>query len=88
MEQLNGKINYQMFCDVMSSPTRPLINYKLLDDIMMELADKLKIQQQHDIRARMWKPYMKDLDTMYTDGACCDCEMRYPTDPKLLWKRI
>ena len=38
MEQLNGNIHYQMFCDVIIDPTRPLTNYKLLDDIMMELA--------------------------------------------------
>lgn len=38
MEQLNGNIHYQIFCDVIVDLTRPLTNYKLLDDIMMELA--------------------------------------------------
>ena len=38
MEQLNGNIHYQIFCDVIIDPARPLTNYKLLDDIMMELA--------------------------------------------------
>ena len=88
MEQLNGNIHYQMFCDVIIDPKRPLTNYKLLDDIMMELAGKLKIQQQQDLLAEMWKPYMKDLDTMYTDATCYESEMRYPTDPKLLWEGI
>ena len=37
-------IHYQIFFDVIIDPTRPLTNYKLLDDIMMELAGKLKIQ--------------------------------------------
>ncbi|MGN1221166.1 MAG: hypothetical protein ACI4TU_09515 [Candidatus Cryptobacteroides sp.] len=36
----------------------------------------------------MWKPYMKDLETMYTDATCYESEMRYPTDPKLLWEGI
>ena len=36
----------------------------------------------------MWKPYMKDLDTMYTDATCYESDMRYPTDPKLLWEGI
>ena len=45
MEQLNGNIHYQMFCDVIIDPARPLTNYKLLDDIMLELAGKLKIHQ-------------------------------------------
>lgn len=88
MEQLNGNIHYQMFCDVIIDPARPLTNYKLLDDIMMELAGKLKIQQQQDLLAEMWKPYMKDLETMYTDATCYESEMRYPTDPKLLWEGI
>ena len=53
MEQLNGNIHYQMFCDVIIEPTRPLKNYKLLDDIMLELTGKLKIQQQQNILAEM-----------------------------------
>lgn len=38
MEQLNGNIHYQIFCNVIIDSTRPLTNYKLLDDIMLELA--------------------------------------------------
>ena len=38
LEQLNGNIRYQIFCDVIIDPTRPLTNYKLLDNIMMALA--------------------------------------------------
>ena len=37
LEQLNGNIHYQIFCYVIIDPIRPLTNYKLLDDIMMEL---------------------------------------------------
>lgn len=77
-----------MFCDVIIDPTRPLTNYKLLDDIILELAGRLKIQQLQDILAEKWKPYMQDLDTMYTDATCYESEMRYPTDPKLLWEGI
>ena len=88
VEQLNGDIHYQMFCDVIIDPARPLTNYKPLDDIMLELAGKLKIQQLQDILAEKWKPYMDNLDTMYTDARCYESEMRYPTDPKLLWEGI
>ena len=38
LEQLNANIHYQIFCDVIIVPTRPLTNYTLLDDIMMGLA--------------------------------------------------
>ena len=86
LEQLNGNIHYQIFCDIYINPLRPLTNYKLIDDIASELADKLKIQQQQGILAEAWKPYMKDLDTFYTDATCYESEMRYPTDQKLLWE--
>ena len=33
MEELNGNIHYQLFCDILIDPTHPLTNYKLLDDI-------------------------------------------------------
>lgn len=32
MEQLNDNIHYQIFCDVIIDPTRPLTNYNLLGD--------------------------------------------------------
>ena len=86
LEQLNGNIHYQIFCDISINPLRPLTNYKLIDDIAGELADKLKIQHQQDILAEAWRPYMKDLDTFYTDATCYESEMRYPTDQKLLWE--
>ena len=41
-----------------------------------------------DILAKQWKPYMQNLDTMYTDATCYESEMRYPADPKLLWEGI
>lgn len=88
MEQLNGNIHYQIFCDVIIDPTRPLTNYKLLDNIMLELAGKLKIQQLQGILADKWRPYMENLDTMYTDATCYESEMRYPTDAKLLWEEV
>ena len=88
MEALNGNIFYQMFCDIVIDPARPLTNYKLLDDIALELAGKLKIQELQNVLAGMWKPYMKGLDTMYTDATCYESEMRYPTDQKLLWECV
>ena len=86
MEQLNGNVHYQIFCDIYINPERPLTNYKLIDDIAEELSGSLKIQQLQDILAKAWKPYMKNLDTMYTDATCYESEMRYPTDQKLLWE--
>ena len=86
LEQLNGNVHYQIFCDISINPLSPLRNYKLIDDIVSELSGKLRIQQQQDILAEAWKPYMKDLETFYTDATCYESEMRYPTDQKLLWE--
>jgi len=54
----------------------------------LELAGKLKIQELQNRLAEAWKPYMKDLDTMFTDATCYESDMRYPTDQKLLWECI
>ena len=51
LEQLNGNVHYQIFCDVYVNPLCPLTNYKLIDDITSELSGKLKIQQQQNILA-------------------------------------
>ena len=88
LEQLNGNVHYQIFCDISINPLRPLKNYKLIDDIALELSGKLRIQQQQGILAEAWKPYMKDLDTFYTDATYYESDMRYPTDQKLLWECI
>ena len=88
MEELNGNIHYQLFCDILIDPVHPLTNYKLLDDIAAELAGELKIQELQNLLAAAWKPYMKNLDTMYTDATCYESEMRYPTDQKLLWECV
>ena len=54
-----------MFCDVIIDPGRPLANYKLLDDIMLELAGNLKIQQLQAIVTERWnrisKPYVRPI---------------------------
>lgn len=88
MEALNGNIHYQIFCGVRISPASPLTNYKLIDDIQLELSVRLKIQGQQSVLAEAWKPYMKDLDTLYTDASCYESQMRYPTDAKLLWECV
>ena len=86
LEALNGNIHYQIFCGVRINPQNQLTNYKLIDNILLELSKKLKIQVQQKVLADAWKPYMKDLDTVYTDASCYESLMRFPTDVKLLWE--
>ena len=65
-----------------------MTNYKLIDSILLELSKKLKIQEQQKVLADAWKPYMKNLDTVYTDASCYESLMRFPTDVKLLWECV
>ena len=88
MDALNGNIHYQIFCGIRISPENQLINHKLLDSILVELSKKLKIQEQQKVLADAWKPYMKNLDTVYTDASCYESLMRFPTDVKLLWECV
>ena len=88
MEQLNANIHYQIFCGIRIDSRNPLSNYKLIDDIALELSRCLKIQNQQEALAEAWKPYMNNLDTLYTDATCYESAMRYPTDAKLLWECI
>lgn len=88
MEALNGNIHHQIFCGVRINPHNQLTNYKLIDNILLELSKKLKIQEQQKILADAWKPYMKNLDTVYTDASCYESLMRFPTDVKLLWECV
>ena len=82
MEALNGNIHSQIFCGISISPEYQLTNYKLIDSILLELSKKLKIQELQKVLADAWKPYMKNLDTVYTDASCYESLMRFPTDVK------
>ena len=88
MEQLNANIHYQIFCGIRISTKNPMTNYKLIDDILLDLSSRLKIQNLQEALAEAWKPYMKNLDTLYTDASCYESAIRYPTDAKLLWECI
>ena len=76
MDQLNANIHYQIFCDIRISSANPLTDYKLIDDIILELSSRLRIQNQQEGLAEAWKPYMKNLDTLYTDATCYESAMR------------
>lgn len=56
MEQLNANVHFQIFCDIITAPTHPLTNDKVLDDIVAELSTKLRIQRQQDLPTEVGKP--------------------------------
>ena len=61
-------------------------NYELASSIFTgRMTSQVKIQEQQKLLAEVWKPYMKNLDTVYTDASCYESLLRFPTDVKLLW---
>ena len=87
-DALNGNIHYQIFCGIRISPENQLTYYKLIDSILLELSKALKIQEQQKLLADAWKPYMKNLDIVYTDASCYESLLRFLTDVKLLWECV
>lgn len=88
LSQLNGNIHYQLFCGVLINPEAPLKHRQLVSSIRGELAHLLPIEQVQQCLARYWKPQMKATENILTDATCYESEVRYPTDPKLLWESV
>lgn len=86
IEQLNGNIHYQIFCDIIIPPKSPITNYKIVSEIRCDLASKLDVDRLQVLLANHWKAHMSNLDSMVCDATCYESAIRYPTDIKLLWE--
>jgi len=87
IEQLNGNIEYQFFCDIYLGAER-LTNYKIVSEIRCELASKLSIDQAQDVLFKHWACCINDKHSLTVDATCYESEVRYPTNQKLLWECI
>ena len=88
IEQLNGNIDYQFFCDLHIPPNLRLTNYKIVSEIRCELASKLNTDEFQQVLADHWRPYLKNRNSISLDATCYESFIRYPTDIKLLWESI
>lgn len=79
IEQLNGNINFQFFCDIAILFTAPLTNFKIVSQIRCELSKSLNIRGSQVVLASYWRDYMSDLDKMLVDATCYESEVCYPT---------
>ncbi len=86
IEQLNGNIDYQLFCGILLSPGERLADTKIVSKIRTELGKKLSIQAAQKVLATSWKLYMKDTHGTLSDATCYESQLRYPTNVKLLWE--
>jgi hypothetical protein len=86
-EQLNGNIQWQMFCGIFLGPGK-LADFKVISRIRTELAKKLNIHEIQDVLAKSWKPYMEQTNIVLEDATCYESYMRFPTNVKLLWECV
>lgn len=84
IEQFNGNIYYQIFCDVLLEPGDFLKNFKIVSQIRCELASHLDIDKSQKVLMECWKPYMSNLNSITCDATCYESSIKYPTDVKLL----
>ena len=87
IEQLNGNINYQFFCDIYIG-TNSLLNYKIVSQIRCELPHSLDIRKIEKELFSYWSPYIKEQQCVFTDATCYESEVRFLTDQKLLWESV
>jgi hypothetical protein len=86
-EQLNGNIQYQMFCGILLGP-ESLTDFKIISKIRTQLAKKLDIRSIQEVLAKSWKPYIKHPNIVLEDATCYESYVRYPTNVKLLWESV
>lgn len=87
IEQLNGNLDYQFFCDICLGANR-LTNTKIVSQIRCELAEKLSIDEIEKILYQCWKPYIREERQAVVDATCYESEVRYPSIWKLLWEAV
>ena len=87
VEQINGNIEYQFFCDIYLG-TQRLTNYKIVSQIRCELSELLDIEQVQQTLFSFWSGNIKEQSSITMDATCYESELRYPTDQKLLWECV
>ena len=88
IDQFNGNIHYQIFCDTLLSPGKGLKNYKIVSQIRCEISELLDIGELERVLMEHWRPYMSNLNSVTCDATCYESHIRYPTDVKLLWESV
>ena len=84
IEQLNGNLDYQFFCDLYLGSTR-LSNFKIISEIRCELSKNLDIDKMQHVLFAHWKDFVEDKHSVTMDATCYESFVRFPTDQKLLW---
>ncbi len=87
IEQLNGNIEYQFFCDIYLGHQR-IENYKIVSQIRTELSSNFSIDKVQQVLYNHWASYIDNPSHILMDATCYESELRYPTNQKLLWESV
>lgn len=87
IEQLNGNLEYQFFCDIALGDER-INNYKIVSQVRCELVENLKIDPTEKLLYGYWRDFIDNPNQATTDATCYESELRYPTIQKLLWEAV
>jgi len=88
IEQLNGNVYYQIFCDIVLAPGQHIENFKIVSHIRCEIASLLNIDKLEEVLMDSWRPYMSNLNSITCDATCYESSIKYPTDIKLLFDSV
>jgi hypothetical protein len=87
IEQLNGNLDYQFFCDMTLGFER-ITYYKIVSQIRCELAKKLDIDLTEKVFQAHWKGFIQSPGHVTVDATCYESELRYLSNQKLLWEAV
>lgn len=87
IEQLNGNLDYQFFCDI-SLGYKRITNFKIVSQIRCELSPHLDIDAAESLFYKHWSDYISTPNQVTVDATCYESEVRYPTNQKLLWEAV
>ncbi len=86
VEHLNTDFAFQFFCEIYLRPDEYIKDYKIVSKIRVELSKRVDWQQFEKVLAHHWKPYLTNVHVGMCDATCYESDLRFPTDPKLLWE--
>jgi len=88
IEQLNGSIYYQIFCDILLALGQHIENFKLVSQIRCEIASLLDVEKLEEVLMDSWRPYMSNQDSITCDATCYESSIKYPSNIKLLFDSV
>ena len=86
LERVQTDYAFQYFCSIKLADNERINDPTLLSRIRQEFGSTQFLNQLQILLGQHWIPYMEEHSTLLMDATCYQSQVRYPTDPKLLWE--